>query len=391
MNNQNIASENNDKQLFLLTSEEEVLCNKDERKVAYWKIEQDLKNAISWENVIILSGAWTSISNTESKWWKTMVELWDTVKQYAFDFNKILQIVSDDLENTDFIKEKNLEELLSRLKYFEKMAKYKEEDIEKITDAINEIEKIIKNECSFELPKDFPHETFLRKLLKLRKKTLPRVKIFTLNYDKCFEQAWDNIWAVVNDWFSFSQLWKFKTTNFDLDIVYREQTRIHNEENFYDKVFHLYKIHWSVDWEEKNWDIYKNKLTDKPLLIYPNSSKYESSYEMPFFEMISRFQNSLRKQNTYLFIIWYWFWDNHINRIIKEAIKTNINLNVFIISPSIKEDKWWWSFREELYSFAKKNNWLTLIADNFTNFTNNLPNINIPDSNDERDFENNFN
>lgn len=376
----------------------------------YEEIEPELEHALRSENLIILSGAGSS-KTKDGKGGKSMEDLWKEVEKIKIkkesgkeenegsddkatiegnsDFEEVKKLVSDNPNKEKYIKNKNLEELLSRLQIQLKAVKnndYKE----KYEDALRCIEQIIIKECTIAFSDEFPHERFLRKLLKARKKTNPRLKIFTLNYDRLFEDAGEKMGAIINDGFSFSQGGKFRSTNFDLDIVYREQTRIHNEENFYDKVFHLYKIHGSIDWEEedKNQEIFKSKSPKSPLLIYPNSSKYESSYQMPFFEMISRFQSSLRKENTALFIIGYRFGDNHINRILREALRTNMNLSVFVVSPSptksLDEKN---PFKTELFSFAKENSGLFLISDTFHGFTHNLPNIDFPEQEQERKFK----
>src|SRR5690606_29025258 len=95
----------------------------------------------------------------------------------------------------------------------------------------------------------------------------------------------------------------FSGRYFDYDIVNRENSRIKQEESFVAKVFHLYKLHGSLNWERKNEDVILSEKTDNPLVIYPASEKYESSYEQPYFEMMSRFQQSLRKENTVLYVI----------------------------------------------------------------------------------------
>lgn len=76
-----------------------------------------------------------------------------------------------------------------------------------------------------------------------------------------------------------------------MDIVNREKTRLKQEESFIQKVFHLYKLHGSLTWEKNdNGEIEQKENPENPLMIYPSSEKYESSYKQPYFEMMSRFQ-----------------------------------------------------------------------------------------------------
>jgi hypothetical protein len=99
-------------------------------------------------------------------------------------------------------------------------------------------------------------------------------------------------------------------------------------------------MHGSVTWQlNKGKEIEKLKKSrvKEPLLIYPNASKFEESYQMPFYEMISRFQISLRATNTTLMIIGYSFGDAHVNRMIEEAVDSNLSLKVIVVDPNIEE------------------------------------------------------
>lgn len=87
-----------------------------------------------------------------------------------------------------------------------------------IEDIINQIEKIIKVNCTLRLPENAAHSVFIEKITK-RKVILPRVKVFTLNYDTLFEQAGRKKNFTIIDGFSFSHPRTFSGINFDLDIV----------------------------------------------------------------------------------------------------------------------------------------------------------------------------
>ena len=155
----------------------------------------------------------------------------------------------------------------------------------------------------------------------------------------------------------------------------RERSRIHHEENFYKKVFQLYKIHGSVNWrfDHIKKEIKKDTEKGSPVLIYPNSSKFERSFEMPFFEMISRLQTVLRSENTTLFIVGYGFGDEHINRIIEESINNNLNLEVFIIKPTISGKK----IDEYIEKVNKGSKSIHLISSSFEQFANGIPDAKI--------------
>jgi NAD-dependent SIR2 family protein deacetylase len=353
--------------------DEEIKSEEEIYKKVYDKIEDQLKMSISAENLVILTGAGSSIGKNGGK---TMEELWNEIEEDIYSFNKILQSIN-------YKDDKNLENLLSRLEIEKESLKNKGENSKEISTNIEKIRKKIKEKCSFKLDKikNVPHQEFLKNILESRKLSNPRLKIFTLNYDTLFEQAADNIGAIVNDGFSFSQSKILNTNDFDLDIIHREKTRITEEENFYDKVFHLYKLHGSIDWyknKKEDQIIKKSKNSSSPLIIYPSTLKYKESYQMPFFEMISRFQMTLRKENVCLIIIGYSFSDEHINSIIDKAIDST-NLEVIIINPKIFDLPKGKEFQKKINNNYKN---ITLIADKFNNFSKNLPKV---------EFENIFN
>jgi hypothetical protein len=184
--------------------------------------------------------------------------------------------------------------------------------------------------------------------------------------------------AVVVDGFNFSHDSTFSPIAFDLDIVHREKTRIHTEDNFYSKLFHIYKLHGSTNWYKSGEKIQRRREDEKDsVMIFPHRDKFKESYEMPFFELVSRFQNCLRKTNTVLFIIGYGFGDEHINRIIKEAVIANLNLQVFVISPTAAMKGKSLDFQKLIEEKGSQN--IAFISSNFNDFANNMPSINSED------------
>lgn len=355
----------------------------------YTDEKESFKQMLLSENLLVLAGAGSSVMDKEPGG-KLMAGLWETIKiqldnRESGSFDKLLSLVNHDPN------EHNLETLLSKLQIEKKALENKNNDVSTIETGIVQLEKIIVDECKFFLPDDSPHSLFLNKLMKSRGKTSHRLKIFTLNYDTCFEQAADKLNAVIIDGFCFTQTSRFSSGDFDLDIIRREQARIQKEDNFFSKVFHLYKIHGSVNWQKPTppeLNIIKKDNPTEALLIYPNSSKFEYSYQMPFFELISRFQISLRIPNTTLLIIGYGFNDEHINRILEEAMRTNINMKTFIVNRSIKVSvgnppK---NLRERLARYIENGHTdIVMIADSFDNFTKNLPEVSFPDREEERE------
>lgn len=324
-----------------------------------------------YENLIVLTGAGSSvgIGKGEIKG-KLLSELWNIVSeqltvQKLEDFCELVKYTDKD-ESGNYIK--NLEKLLSTASA---ATDFVADTVDiKIKETIEIIQESILNNCKLDLPGDSPHQLFLEKITK-RKVTLPRVKIFTLNYDTLFEQAGRIGNFTIIDGFSFSHPRTFSGRNFDLDVVIRDKSRLKEEDNFVDRVFHLYKVHGSVDWEKKPNEIIQSESVESALMIYPKDSKYESSYEQPFFEMMSRFQQSLRKENVVLVCVGFSLNDKHIVTVIKEALNQNSSFQLIMVNRSIRKtgaSKW-------LFDLSKKHTNIALVAEEFTEFVKHYPYI----------------
>jgi len=275
---------------------------------------------------------------------------------------------------------KDLEALLSQIDGYGKFVNDVEVEIgdskQKLSTIKNEIFDLIKTLCTIPKPKDnFPHKVFLEKLLQ-RKQTNPRVKVFTLNYDLLFEYAATEVNAIVIDGFSFVTPRTFSGRFFDYDIVQREGSKLKEEDNFIQRVFHLHKLHGSLDWERNNeGNVEIKEKPKKPLMIYPREAKYEDSYEQPFFEMMARFQRNLRLNNdTILICIGYSFNDKHINAAIEEALNQNPGFRLAVINPSFDNDNVSTSLKE-IRKVALESERILLASETFTDFAKYFPEI----------------
>lgn len=289
-----------------------------------------------FENTIVLTGAGTSyeIGKTDIKG-MTMKKLWEKIvekcgKEKINELGKKINYVINDFENV------SLEEFLSQANLFLMIYPVESESVKNLVEKMKEI--IIQN-CTIMMPDDAPHKEFLKRIT-ARKLKNNRLKLFTTNYDMLFEQAANECGFTMIDGFSFTFPRVFNGNNYDYDIVVRKNSRIAAQENYASKVFHLYKLHGSLDWEKdtetgqiKKCDYQGNKY---PVMIFPSSIKYEASYERPFFEMMSRFQNELRTDNALLMIMGYSFGDKHINSMIFEALEQNHSLQLVVVDPYIE-------------------------------------------------------
>ena len=100
-------------------------------------------------------------------------------------------------------------------------------------------------------------------------------------------------------------------------------------------------------------------------MIYPRKNKYEQSYEPPYFEMFSRFQNELRKKNTILITIGFSFADKHIRTIVQNAIINNPSLKIIIIDFNISQENYNFFRNRALEGYQN----IMLFKANFAEFT----------------------
>lgn len=324
-----------------------------------------------FKNFIVLSGAGTSIGvGGKGKVGLSMHELWEEAKN-SFTEDKFAALCNEVRHNPN---DPNLEKLLTNIEGHITYSNYDKAkiDLKKYRDDLLEL---IKQRCDVQAPEDsnkFPHFIFLSKITQ-RKVTMPRVKVFTLNYDLLFEQAATAMSAVALDGFSFTTPRNFSGRLFDYDIVQREKSRLKDEDNFISRLFHLYKLHGSLNWTRvDNNKIQIQEKTKTPLLIFPRESKYENSYEQPFFEMMSRFHQNLRLDNTLLLCIGYSFRDRHINVSIREAYEQNPGLQLGIVNPVFDLTNDDFKFYEEA---AKTRERVIMISEKFDDFATYFPEI----------------
>lgn len=319
-----------------------------------------------FDNTIVLTGAGSSfgIGKTDIKG-MTMRKLWEEIVNKCGE-DSIEELGKKINYKIEDINEVNLEEFLSHASLF--LLLYHDEDTE-VEEIVNKIKQIIIDNCTIIMPEDTPHKEFLKRIT-ARKLKHNRLKLFTTNYDMLFEQAANECGFTMIDGFTFTFPRVFNGNNYDYDIVIRKNSRITAQENYASKVFHLYKLHGSLDWERdtetdqiRKCDFKNNR---RPVMIFPSSIKYETSYEQPFFEMMSRFQAELRMDNALLIIIGYSFGDKHINSMIFEALELNHSLQLIIVDPFIE-------YFEEIIERTQRTANIMLIRCDFKELASNYP------------------
>lgn len=325
-----------------------------------------------FKNIVVLTGAGSSMDSGG----KSMFGLWKECRE------KIKSIYKSTLCNIklkEIARNKDIEAFISYITLKEK-TENEQGNTSNLKEKRQELEKKIRELCTLTLQKDkAPHIDFLNKIT-ARKNNDSRVQIFTTNYDTLFEQAANEAGFVIIDGFSFTQPREFSGRWFELDIINREKTRLKQEESFISKVFHLYKLHGSLTWKrENNGKIIQEKEPDNPLMIYPSSEKYESSYEQPYFEMMSRFQQALRKEETLLIVIGFGFGDKHIRNVVLEAVNQNPSFQLLIVNYNEKGKIFKTDSLKDFFEITEKEDELkvrrnvNIVFDTFKNFTDNYP------------------
>src|SRR5690554_2348776 len=185
------------------------------------------------------------------------------------------------------------------------------------------------NKDSIDKPLIELYKQFYRKLLS-RNSTLPRLNIFTTNYDLYSERAMDLLGIHYVNGFTGGISKFFNPAIFNYALA-EKMDLSQSKWSVIDNFFYLYKLHGSVNWIENNTD---NKLfkvkeiqdptleklkNEKTIMIHPTPLKYNVSLGSPYSDLFREFQRKLMSNNNILVTIGYSFSDEHINNLIFQA------------------------------------------------------------------------
>ncbi|MBE9461902.1 SIR2 family protein [Dyadobacter subterraneus] len=348
-----------------------------EKRTFYKQLIQGKYNEI--ENVVILSGAGSSVGIGLDKKGLTMANLWDSLAisgdsiHFISLIKKTKYCTLDENEQIDKSVKKDLELLLSKAGMLNAVHQGADKDLD-LEKSIDAIKSFIVRELHLKLDEFAPHAQFLNKVA-LRPQKYPRIKIFTLNYDTLFEQAAVKERFTVIDGFTFSNPRIFNGKYFDYDIIETRHNRQDKKDSTIAKLFYLFKMHGSLNWKTQDNEIEQfegNIPISNQVMIFPQNNKYEHSYEQPYFEMMARFQQALRTENTLLITIGFSFYDKHISSVILESLKQNSSLNIIALTyPDVvsKQEL----YQSELHRISELQSRITLVAETFKDFTDNYP------------------
>tara|TARA_B100000508_G_scaffold133878_1_gene124132 strand:+ start:493 stop:1854 length:1362 start_codon:yes stop_codon:yes gene_type:complete len=355
-----------------------------DEKEAINRIKALLSQWLRMENQAVLLGSGCSLQHEGLLFWdlesQTLEFLKDKYQNPDYKDDAAFKIINNRMSQrcADNFVGTNFEEWLSYLTNAHFLLQDKNSGLKKIElEVIGEvhaktletllldIEKLIFSLCTLELPMPqmngvTTHHAFVAKLL-ARDPSLGRAHIFTTNYDTLIEQALDHLNILYADGFTGKSVSRFDTSSYGLDVYYPGEVS-EGRVRRYDKYLHLYKLHGSISWkidpeikdiiskhpnlkQARSWKTeteLKGKIkkidnayeeTNGTLGILPTANKFSQTLSTPFAHLFRSLNIELKKQQTFLLIMGYGFADEHINKIIDDAM-TNPSLVLLVVSPT---------------------------------------------------------
>lgn len=144
------------------------------------------------------------------------------------------------------------------------------------------------------------------------------LRVFTLNYDLCLERACNARNLRLQRGFGDQRFWNWREF----------EEREHSPDDIY-----LYKLHGSVDWTREDGKLtYFDDISAivDPAIIFGSSYKLE--YEDPFLFSIYEFRRWSLEAKI-LLAIGYGFGDEHINKILQQALGSDDDRQIIVVGP----------------------------------------------------------
>lgn len=337
--------------------------NREELKAA-------LLSSMQMQHLVVLAGSGCSLSAGGP----SMGDLWNAAvgqppAQKAQEVGgKVGHDVTQDL---------NLEALLSKVEAFLQV----QQDAT-AADFLMASKAVILDRCSRFHQADTlkAHQTFLHRLSRRRVRD-QRLKLFTTNYDLCFERAAGELGIVALDGFSFMAPRRYDPSYFAYDII-RRPRGADDVGRYLEGVFLLYKLHGSVNWARTNNGQIEEKSAPVPeeaCLIYPARGKYQQTFTNPYLESLAQYLVAIREPNTCVIVIGFGFSDDHLSEPLLSAVRSNPHLRVIIVDPSARHsttaattsNSYWSQFS----SLAKSGEDIWLISAKFDDFAVMIPDL----------------
>jgi hypothetical protein len=194
-----------------------------------------------------------------------------------------------------------------------------------------------------------PLDTHVEFVKRLAAKSIPHIKIFSLNYDPLIERAAEQGRVRLNDGFTGHEHAYFDSTIFEERIFRIRGTHRGRQPDETAKPLHLLKLHGSVGWYQcKLHGVrrcsfassipYKTKL----LMIPPQRRKADDTLTQPYQALWSVFRGALGQDSSPLHrlaCIGYGFADEHVNTLIENAL-ARTDFTVLIFTKDLSDEAW---------------------------------------------------
>ena len=316
-----------------------------EKKVTVEELTTEIAQCLQIENLNFLIGAGCSSYRDESGNEKAIPTMAGLARLF-YDSNPSFKV--DNKNKAEDLFPDNLEALINHLISIKNITS-SEQGKKRLTGKINTINKFI-----FEKVCDTPYSQELIQLYKefylriIKKTRQVPINVYTTNYDLYNENALDGLGFMYNNGFLGSARRVFNPNSYNYVVV--ENLGLSRDvwksvSNF----INLYKIHGSINWLkdedgridtphilEKDIELIKSRKKFDSIMIYPTPQKDRTTLMVPYSDLFRMMQNNLLKKNSVLISLGYSFGDEHINRIILNALSVyDFRLVIFGDSPMI--------------------------------------------------------
>ena len=335
-----------------------------------------LSSSLQLPNLGFFAGSGTSLAEVKGP---SMWGLWK--ESMGFDMKaKSISMAAEAVCNTVKYSERdnpNIEHFLSQCDAYLSFQYDKD-----VNDFVLDVKRVILERCSTfldESDSDISSYTGLLQKLARRRVRDPRLRVFTTNYDMCFETAASELGMMVVDGLSYTRKRRFDGQYFNFDIVRRDS----ENHEFVEGIFQLYKLHGSVSWQREQGDVfeYLKPSAEDACLIYPAKGKYQQAFLQPHLELLSRFLEFLRQPNSCLIMAGFGFNDDHLSEPIYSSIKSNPSLKLIITdfkcarhighSGSFGSSNYWQKFSE----LALRGYDIHFVNGSFRDFVDKIPHL----------------
>ena len=183
------------------------------------------------------------------------------------------------------------------------------------------------------------YKKFYERIAQQMRRTTP-INIFTTNYDMLSEVALDELRFPYNNGFMGLSHRRFVPASFDYTFVENMNLKRDSWEPV-SSYFNLIKLHGSISWKKDNEELIEvqkvDETSDQQIMIYPSPLKDRSTLMTPYSDLFRVMENRLMRKNAVLIAIGYSFGDDHINRLIYNALASaSFRLIILNASDAVK-------------------------------------------------------